>query len=94
MSKIEARLNELGVKLPEIPTPIANYLPAKRVGNLIYTAGQVPIYDGVSYKGKLGLDINIEESKAAAKICVINCLAAIRSICPLDKIRTYAKSVT
>lgn len=86
MNKIEIRLKELGINLPEIPKPIANYIPAKRTGKLIYTAGQVPIYEGVSYKGKLGLDITLEESKAATKLCVINCLAAIRTICSLDKI--------
>lgn len=80
------RINELGIILPEIPVPIANYIPAKRAGNLIYTAGQVPVYAGISYKGKLGLDITIEESKTATKLCVVNCLAAIRAICPLDKI--------
>lgn len=88
MSKIETRLNELGIKLPEIPKPIANYIPAKRTGNLIYTAGQVPVYDGVSYKGKLGFDITLEESKTATKLCVVNCLAAIRTICSLDKIKS------
>ena len=86
MSKVETRLNELGIKLPEILKPIANYIPAKRTGNLIYTAGQVPVYEGVSYKGKLGHDITLEESKNATKLCVVNCLAAIRTICPLDKI--------
>ena len=88
MSRIETRLNELGIKLPEIPKPIANYIPAKRTGNLIYTAGQVPVYEGVPYKGKLGLDITIEESKTATKLCVVNCLAAIRTICPLDNIKS------
>ena len=87
MSKIESRLTELGIKLPEIPKPIANYIPAKRTGNLIYTAGQVPIYEGVSYKGKLGQDITLEESKNATKLCVVNCLAAIRTITDLDKIK-------
>lgn len=86
MSKIEERLIELGIKLPEVPSPIANYIPAKRTGNLIFTAGQVPIYEGVSHKGKLGLDLTIEESKIATKCCVVNCLAAIRTICPLDNV--------
>lgn len=87
MSKIEIRLNELGIKLPDIPKPIANYIPAKRAGNLIYTAGQVPVYNGVSYKGKLGLDISLEESQTATKFCIVNCLAAIMTICPLDRIK-------
>lgn len=88
MSKVESRLKDLGIKLPEIPKPIANYIPAKRTGNLIYTAGQVSVYDGVSYKGKLGLDITLEQSIAATKLCAVNCLAAIRTICPLDKIKS------
>ena len=87
MSKIESRLKELGIILPEIPKPIANYIPAKQTGNLIHTAGQVPVYNGRSYKGKLGKDITLEESKTATKLCVVNCLAAIRSVCPLDKIK-------
>ncbi|MEX0608280.1 MAG: RidA family protein [Balneolaceae bacterium] len=88
MNKIEKRLIELGIQLPEIPKPIANYIPAKRAGNLIYTAGQVPVYEGKSYKGKLGEDIMLEESKTATKLCVVNCLAAIKSVCPLDKIKS------
>lgn len=87
MSKIETRLSELGIKLPEVPKPIANYIPAKRTGNLVYTAGQVPVYEGVSHKGKLGHDLTLAESKAATKLCVVNCLAAIQTICSLDKIK-------
>lgn len=87
MSNIEKRLNQLGIVLPEMPKPIANYVPAKQVGNLIHTAGQVPVYNGKSYKGKLGKDITLEESKTATKLCVVNCLAAIKAICSLDKIK-------
>lgn len=86
MNKIESRLNELGIILPEVPEPVANYIPAKRTGNLIYTAGQIPVENGVIYKGKLGQDITLEESKNATKLCAIGCLAAIKTICPLDKI--------
>ncbi len=88
MSKIESRLKELGINLPQLPEPIANYIPAKRAGNLIYTAGQVPVYEGKSHKGRLGQDISLEESKTATRLCVVNCLAAIRSLCPLDKIKS------
>jgi len=86
MDKIESRLNELGIILPEVPEPVANYIPAKRTGNLIYTAGQIPVENGVIYKGKLGQDITLEESKNATKLCAIGCLAAIKTVCPLDKI--------
>ncbi len=86
MSKIEARLLEMGIQLPEVPTPVANYLPAKRTGNLIYTAGQIPVENGVIQKGKLGRDIDLSESKNATKLCAIGCLAAVKSIAPLDKV--------
>ena len=86
MSKIESKLIELGIELPEVPKPVANYIPAKRTGNLIYIAGQIPIQNGVIQKGKLGKDITLEESKNATKLCAIGCLAAIKTIYPLDKV--------
>lgn|SRR5690606_467272 len=88
MSKIESRLKDLGIVLPDLPKPIANYVPAKRTGNIIHTAGQVPVYDAKKYTGRLGQDITLAESKMATRLCVVNCLAAIRSICPLDKIKS------
>lgn len=86
MSKIESKLIELGIELPEVPISVANYIPAKRTGNLIYISGQIPVKNGVIQKGKLGKDITLEESKNATKLCAIGCLAAITTICPLDKV--------
>ena len=86
MSKIESKLIELGIELPEVPKPVANYIPAKRTGNLIYIAGQIPIEKGIIQIGKLGKDITLIESKNATKLCAIGCLAAIKTICPLDKV--------
>jgi len=86
MSKIESRLKELGIQLPKVPTPVANYIPAKRTGNLIYIAGQIPVDNGVIIKGRLGKDITLEESKIATKLCAIACVAAIKTICTLDKV--------
>ena len=80
MNQFEERLQELGVILPSIPEPVANYVPAKRVGNLIFTAGQVSVIDGYEYKGKLGDRLSLDEARAATKACAINCLAAIRSV--------------
>ncbi len=77
---IEARLNELGIIIPEMQPPIANYVPAKRAGNLIFTAGQVCSLGDTIIKGKLGREIDIETGKAAARICVINCLAAVKNL--------------
>jgi len=86
MNIIENRLSELGIQLPEVPKPVANYIPAKQTGNLIYIAGQIPVENGIIKKGRLGKDLSLEESKYATKLCAIGCLAAIKTICPLDKV--------
>jgi enamine deaminase RidA (YjgF/YER057c/UK114 family) len=80
MSSHEARLKELGVNLPSLPTPIANYVPAKQAGNLVFTAGQVSSENGYDYKGKLGDDLSLDDAKRATRACVINCLASIKSV--------------
>ena len=54
MGRIEDRLREVGITLPAVPLPVANYLPAKRFGNLAQTAGQVSVLGDREYKGKLG----------------------------------------
>jgi enamine deaminase RidA (YjgF/YER057c/UK114 family) len=88
VDRIEDRLRELGVTLPSLPAPIANYVPAKRTGNLVYTAGQVSMFDGQAYKGKLGDDLSLEDAYAATKAAAINCLAAIKSVTvSLDRVR-------
>ena len=88
MNRYESRLRELGVALPEMPTPIANYIPAKRTGNLIFTAGQVSTENGRDYKGKLGAGLSLDDARRATRACVINCLASIKAaIGTLDKVR-------
>jgi enamine deaminase RidA (YjgF/YER057c/UK114 family) len=88
MERFEERLHELGIVLPSLPAPIANYVPAKRVGNLIFTAGQVPVLDGREYKGKLGENLSLDDARAATKACAINCLAVIKSVVgSLDNVR-------
>jgi enamine deaminase RidA (YjgF/YER057c/UK114 family) len=80
MNRYETRLKELGVTLPDLPAPIANYLPAKRSGNLVFTAGQVSTENGHDYKGKLGADLSLEDARRATRACVINCLASIKAL--------------
>ena len=88
MNRTEERLGEMGITLPNLPTPIANYVPAKRVGNLVFTAGQVSAFEGRAYKGKLGATMNIENGQDATKACIINCLAAIKSVIgSLDRLK-------
>jgi len=80
MGRIDDRLRELGITLPATPTPIANYVPAKRVGVLAVTAGQVPVTADGEYIGQLGTDRTIEEGQAAARSCLLNCLAALLTV--------------
>lgn len=75
----DARLAELGLTLPNAVAPAANYVPARRSGNMIYIAGQVPSADGKDqFVGKLGLDVSIEDGQKAARLCAINILAQLR----------------
>jgi enamine deaminase RidA (YjgF/YER057c/UK114 family) len=86
--RIEEKIAQMGIKIPEAAKPLAAYIPALRVGNLIMTSGQVPIADGViKFQGKVGKDLSEEEGKEAAKLCAINCLSAVKSVIgSLDKI--------
>src|SRR3954468_23233094 len=77
--QIEARLKELGIVLPDPPVPQANYVGNVVTGNLIFTAGQIPLRAGkVEFVGKLGKDMSIEQAYEAAKLCAINVLAQVK----------------
>lgn len=90
---IEEKIKELGFELPEVAKPLAAYIPAKQVGNLIMTSGQVPLVKGeLKYAGKVGLDLSEEEGQMAAQICALNCLAAINGVIGnLDRIDEVVK---
>lgn len=80
-STIEARLKEMGFELPEVPHPMAEYVPAKLVGSLVYVSGQGPIRDGKpAYIGQVGAELSLDEGYQAAQICCLNCLAAVKAI--------------
>ncbi len=85
---IEEKITELGLAVPLSPKPLAAYVPAIRTGNLVFTAGQIPGVSGtIEFTGKVGKDLDEEKAKKAAKVCVLNCLAAIKGlILNLDKI--------
>ena len=77
----EKRLTELGITLPATPQPVANYVPAVATGKLIYSSGQTPTANGrLTIQGKLGREISIEQGQQAARVAVLNCLSAIRSV--------------
>lgn len=90
---IEEKLTELGFTVPEAPKPLASYISVTKVGNLIFTAGQIPLKDGsLAYAGKVGKDIGLEDGVKAAEICTINCLSVIKSeIGNLDSIKKIVK---
>ena len=95
MSLIEARLKDLNIDLPEVPKPLAAYIPAKQSGQLIFTAGQLPMVNGeLILKGLLGQDVEIEDANKAARICTLNGLAAIKGLIgDLDKIKQIVRVV-
>ncbi len=85
---IEEKIKELGFEVPEVAKPLAAYIPAKQVGVLVMTSGQVPLVNGeIKYKGKIGKDLSEEDGIKAAQVCALNCLAAIKSVIGnLDKV--------
>jgi enamine deaminase RidA (YjgF/YER057c/UK114 family) len=89
-----ARLSELGIELPPVVKPVAAYVPAVRTGNLVYTAGQVPMQAGaLARSGHVGGDVTPEEGKGLARICALNALAAIDGLVGIDAITRVVKVV-
>jgi enamine deaminase RidA (YjgF/YER057c/UK114 family) len=95
MGNIENQLSALGIQLPEPPKPLAAYIAAKQTGNLVFTAGQLPMVNGnLIATGLLGRDIEVEAAKAAAQTCVINALSAVKGVIgDLDKIKQIVRVV-
>jgi enamine deaminase RidA (YjgF/YER057c/UK114 family) len=92
MGKIDERLRELGISLPPPRAPLANYVPARRVGNLVYTAGQVSGTAEREIKGKLGAELNVEQGREAARMCGLNCLTALLTVLDsLDSVKQLVR---
>jgi enamine deaminase RidA (YjgF/YER057c/UK114 family) len=94
--EVEKKLAALGLALPPIPTPIANYVPAVRTGNLVFISGHGPVMmtDGkVSYiRGKVGRDLTVEQGYEAAKVVMLNMLQSLKGVVgDLDKVRRIVK---
>ena len=92
--KIEARLAELKLELPDAPAPIANYVPSVVAGKLIFVSGQITRWKGENkFVGKLGRDLSIEEGQQAARLCALNLIAQVRTACggDLDRLRRVVR---
>ncbi|PID98152.1 MAG: LysR family transcriptional regulator [Actinomycetales bacterium] len=74
---ITARLNELGIELPAVATPIGAYQPATKERHFVITSGQLPLVNGeLTLTGKVGAEVDTDQAKAAARVCALNALAA------------------
>lgn len=78
MNRVETRLAELGLTLPEAMAPVANYVPAVIAHGLLHISGQISIDASGGIKGVVGVDVDLERAQAAARLCGLNLLAQIR----------------
>lgn len=80
MTNLAKKLTELGLTLPEVSLPAANYVPCQIAGNTLYVSGQLPMKDGKpQFIGKVGREFSIEEGQECARICGVNILAHVRN---------------
>ncbi|AZM47016.1 LysR family transcriptional regulator [Streptomyces sp. WAC 06738] len=93
--RVEEKLAELGLSLPEVVPPLASYVPAVRSGPYVFTAGQLPMVDGtLPLTGKVGAEVTPEEARELAARCALNGLAAIKSVAgDLDRVVRVVKVV-
>ena len=91
---IENRLSELGIELPKVAKPLANYLPFVVTGNLVFVSGQLPMWDGeLMLTGKLGDNIQLTDGQTAARYCGLNLIAQVKEACygDLDRVTAVIK---
>ena len=91
---IENKLKELNIELPNAPDPVGAYVAFKKIGNLLFISGQLPISrDGKIIKGKIGKDLTLEDGQKASKYCAINIIAQVKKALDgnLDKVKSCIK---
>jgi len=93
--QFEQKLAELGHALPSVAPPAGSYLPSLISGNLVFTAGQIPLVEGkLAATGKVGAEVDLETAQQLARICVLNGLAAVKNeIGDLQRITRIVKLV-
>ena len=91
---LHARLRELGYELPGVAKPLASYVPAVRVGDQVWTSGQLPLVEGaLPLTGKVGAEMTTEQAQEQARIAALNALAAIDAEVGLDNVSRVLKIV-
>ena len=91
---VRAKLAELGLELPVAAKPVAAYVPAVRTGNIVFTAGQLPLVNGeMAGTGKVGATVTPERAKELAQICALNALAAVALVADVNKISKVVRVV-
>ena len=89
-----ATLTELGIEIPQVAAPVAAYVPANRVGNQVWTSGQLPLIDGtLPATGKVGAEVNAEDAYTYARQAALNALAAVDALVGLDNVTRISKVV-
>jgi len=92
--KIESRLKDLGIEVPEPPAAVSNYVPYVVSGDLVFVAGQVTIWKGeMLYQGKVGRDLSVEQGREAARMCGLNLIGQARAACggDLDRVKQVVR---
>jgi enamine deaminase RidA (YjgF/YER057c/UK114 family) len=94
MTRVDERLQELGLSVPPVPAPVAVYIPAVRTGSYVYTSGQLPLRDGqLLLTGKVGGEVSAEEAYDCARQCALNAIAAVKSqVDDLDSVVRVVKA--
>jgi enamine deaminase RidA (YjgF/YER057c/UK114 family) len=89
----EARLNKMGLNVPNAPAPAANYVPYVVVDNMVYVSGQIAKDDEGLIVGKLGADMDVATGQEAAKVCALNLIAQLKVACDgdLDRLKRVVK---
>jgi enamine deaminase RidA (YjgF/YER057c/UK114 family) len=89
----DARLKQLGIELPPVPPPMANYVRSVQVGSLLFLAGHGPMKDGkLTYIGKVGRELTVEEGQQSARLVGLNLLASVReALGSLDRVKRVVK---
>ena len=94
MAAVEQRLAELGLTVPAVAAPVADYVPALRTGAYVYTSGQLPFADGeLAVTGTVGAGVSLDEAASAARQCALNAIAAVASQVDLDEVVRVVKVV-